>query len=63
MKKPLLALVAAAALTAGCAGFPGFTNTQQGGATGAAIGSIAGDTGWGAAPGGYVHDKSKKAQQ
>jgi hypothetical protein len=67
----LLALVAAAALTAGCAGFPGFPDTHQGTgsvalsgmAGGAAIGSIAGDTGWGAATSSYAYDKSQKAQQ
>jgi Glycine zipper len=73
----LFALVAAAALTTGCAGFPGFSDTQHGPATGAlagvagggAIGSIAGDTGWGAvtgagvgAGGGYVYDKGQKTQ-
>lgn len=71
MTRTLLALVAAAALTAGCAGFPGFPDSQQrtgnaalsGMAGGAAIGSIAGDTGWGAATSGYAYDKSQKAQQ
>jgi len=74
LKRTLFALVAAAALTAGCAGL---TDTQQRTATGAlvgvaggaAIGSIAGDAGWGAvigagvgAAGGYVYDRSQKAQ-
>jgi hypothetical protein len=75
LKRTLFALVAAAALTTGCAGL---TDTQQRTATGAlvgvaggaAIGSIAGDAGWGAvigagagAAGGHVYDKSQKAQQ
>jgi hypothetical protein len=75
LKRTLFALVAAAALTTGCAGL---TDTQQRTATGAlvgvaggaAIGSIAGDAGWGAvigagvgAAGGYAYDKSQKAQQ
>lgn len=75
MKRTLFALVAAVALTTGCAGL---TDTQQRTATGAlvgvaggaAIGSIAGDAGWGAvigagvgAAGGYAYDKSQKAQQ
>jgi len=75
LKRTLYALVAAAALTTGCAGL---TDTQERTATGAlvgvaggaAIGSIAGDAGWGAvigagvgAAGGYVYDRSQKAQQ
>ncbi len=61
----LYALVAAAALTAGCAGFPGFTDSQgtlAGTAGGATVGSIAGDTGWGATVGGNTYDKRQKAQ-
>ena len=71
MTRTIFALVAAAALTTGCAGFPGFTDSQQrtgtgalaGMAGGATIGSIAGETGWGAAAGGYSYDKGQKTPQ
>jgi uncharacterized membrane protein len=74
VNKPLLFLASAALLTTGCAGM---TDTEQhtlsgaliGTAGGAAIGSIAGDAGWGAvigagvgAAGGYMYDKSEKAR-
>ena len=69
--RTFFALVAVAAMTTGCAGFPGFTDAHQrtgtgtlsGVAGGAAIGSIAGETGWGAAAGGYTYDKGQKTQQ
>lgn len=76
VNKILLALAAAAVLTTGCASL-GLTETEErmatgaliGTAGGAAIGSIAGDAGWGAvvgagvgAAGGYVYDKSQKAR-
>lgn len=75
VRRTLFAMATAAALLAGCAGM---TDTEQrtatgaliGTAGGAAIGSIAGDAGWGAvigagvgAAGGYVYDRSQKAKQ
>lgn len=74
LNKTTLAIVAAAALSAGCAGM---TDTQQrtlggaaiGAAGGAAIGSISGDAGWGAvigagagAAGGYMYDRNQKSK-
>jgi hypothetical protein len=66
----LIALTAAAALTAGCATL-GLNDTDQratgalaGTAGGATIGSIAGETGWGAAaagvPSGYGASRGQK---
>lgn len=74
MKKTMVSLGAAALLLAGCAGM---TDTQQrtlsgaaiGAGTGAAIGAISGDAGWGAvigagvgAAGGYIYDRSQRQQ-
>jgi len=71
--KTLLALAALAALTTGCAGLLDSGQPALGGSLattpgGAAISSIAGDTGWGVvsgsgAAGGSAYDKSRKAQQ
>lgn len=69
MNKTLIALAAAAALASGCATL-GLTDADQRAATaglagtagGATIGSIAGETGWGAAAGGQVYDRSQKAK-
>lgn len=72
MKQTLIALTAAAVLTAGCATL-GLNDTEQrttgalaGTAGGATIGSIAGDAGWGAAagtgaPSGYGASRGQKA--
>jgi hypothetical protein len=74
VNKTILAMAAAAALLAGCAGM---TDTQQrtlggaaiGAAGGAAIGSISGDAGWGAVIGagtgaaaGYLYDRDQKSK-
>ena len=74
MNKTILAMAAATALLAGCAGM---TDTQQrtlsgaaiGAAGGAAIGSISGDAGWGAVIGagtgaaaGYLYDRNQKSK-
>lgn len=74
MTRTVFTLAAAAALLAGCAGM---SDTEQrtatgaliGTAGGAAIGSIAGDAGWGAvigagvgAAGGYMYDRSLRTK-
>ena len=67
MKKSLVPLGAAVALLAGCASL---TDTDQrslsgsanGTLSGAAIGAIGGETGWGAV-GGHVYDREKKQTQ
>lgn len=74
MKNTLLSLGAAAVLLTGCAGL---TDTQQrmltgsaiGAGSGAAIGAISGEAGWGAvigagvgAAGGYMYDRNQRAK-
>jgi len=66
MHKTMVSLGVAAILLTGCAGM---TDTQQRTLSGAAIGAIAGEAGWGAvigagvgAAGGYMYDRNQRAK-